>query len=221
MSTPAPDDAGAPGPAEARSGESSELGEDETSQDLAPSEMEPRDFWEDHNAKQQLARFDSQSGGMQMAQAMPMLVAVRMRPMWEKEQEAGDYNCIRILDGKVVIVLDPWYDPELNKNREREKRYAFDKVFDEQVRRWQRVGTSLRPTHTARGPRSHRFCFWSPLALLLYSIPGRWGRTTCTRRRRTGWWAVCWTGSTPPSSPTAPRGPARPTPCWAPLTSRA
>jgi hypothetical protein len=148
MSTPAPDESDALSPADARSPEPSETPEDEESREQPPSELEPRDFdfWEEHNAKRQLARFDSRSGEMQTAQSMPMLVAVRMRPMWDKEKEAGDYNCIRILDGKVVIVLDPWYDPELNKNREREKRYAFDKVFDEQVR--QRFALS-RPVRCA------------------------------------------------------------------------
>lgn len=214
MSTHAPDDLGAPGPAEARSGEPSERTEDEDQPELTPSEMEPRDFWEDHNAKRQLARFDSQSGGMQTAQAMPMLVAVRLRPMWEKEQEAGDYNCMQILDGKVVIVLDPWYDPELNKNREREKRYAFDKVFDEQVRRGPRALAA--PAALPAGVSTHP-PLASPIPPFLVL---RWGRTTCTRRRRTGWWAECWTGSTRPCLRTAPQVPAKPTRCSAPLTSR-
>ena len=62
-----------------------------------------------------------------------MLVAVRMRPLWQKEAEAGDFSCVRVLDGKVVVVTDPWYDADLNPNRHQEKRYAFDVVFDEDV----------------------------------------------------------------------------------------
>ena len=66
-------------------------------------------------------------------QAIPMLVAVRLRPMWDKELEKGDYSCVRVVEGNLVVVIDPWYDADLNKNRDKEKRYAFDKVFDEAV----------------------------------------------------------------------------------------
>ena len=62
-----------------------------------------------------------------------MLVAVRMRPLWQKEAEAGDFSCVRVMDGKVVVVTDPWYDADLNPNRHQEKRYAFDVVFDQDV----------------------------------------------------------------------------------------
>ena len=37
---------------------------------------------------------------------------------------------MRVLEEKVVVVLDPWYDPDLNPNRAKEKKYAFDVVFD-------------------------------------------------------------------------------------------
>ena len=110
----------------------SDSGTDDDAGDLPGKAMEPRDYWEAQDAMQRLARFDGHD--VDQAQAtMPMLVAVRMRPMWQKEADAGDFNTVRIVDGKVVIVIDPWYDPDLNKNREREKRYAFDMVFDENV----------------------------------------------------------------------------------------
>ena len=47
--------------------------------------------------------------------------------------DAGDYSTVRVLEGKVVVVLDPWYDADLNPNRAKEKKYAFDAVFDEHV----------------------------------------------------------------------------------------
>ena len=62
-----------------------------------------------------------------------MLVAVRMRPLWQKEDDAGDHRCVSVLQGKVVNVTDPWYDEVLNPNRQKEKRYAFDIVFDDDV----------------------------------------------------------------------------------------
>ena len=40
---------------------------------------------------------------------------------------------MRVLERKVVVVLDPWYDDILNPNRAKEKKYAFDVVFDEQA----------------------------------------------------------------------------------------
>ena len=50
-----------------------------------------------------------------------------------QETEAGDYSTVRVLENKVVVVLDPWYDAVLNPNRAKEKKYAFDVVFDEQA----------------------------------------------------------------------------------------
>ena len=47
--------------------------------------------------------------------------------------EAGDYSTVRVLENKVVVVLDPWYDAVLNPNRAKEKKYAFDVVFDEKA----------------------------------------------------------------------------------------
>ena len=43
-------------------------------------------------------------------QAIPMLVAVRLRPMWEKELEKGDYSCVSVVEGNLIVVMDPWYD---------------------------------------------------------------------------------------------------------------
>ena len=85
-------------------------------------------FWEAHEAQQLLAQFD---GGP--AADVSMMVAVRLRPLWDKEIEAGDYNIVSVLESKVVVVVDPWYDADLNPNRTKEKKYAFDMVFDDQV----------------------------------------------------------------------------------------
>ena len=95
---------------------------------------EPGNFFEAKDAEAAIAKFDSngRSGG-DVPQEMQMLVAVRMRPLWQKEAEAGDFSCVRVMDGKVVVVTDPWYDADLNPNRHQEKRYAFDVVFDQDV----------------------------------------------------------------------------------------
>jgi len=35
------------------------------------------------------------------------MVAVRLRPLWEKEQKKGEFSIVKILDEKVVILGDP------------------------------------------------------------------------------------------------------------------
>lgn len=61
-----------------------------------------------------------------------ILVAVRLRPMLKKEIEAEYKDIVRILDKKMVVLLDPGVDSDdvLRVNRSREKRYAFDYAFD-------------------------------------------------------------------------------------------
>ena len=65
-----------------------------------------------------------------------ILVAVRLRPMLMKEVEQGQFNLIKMLDDKVVILQDPQdlseqYTSELRKKRTRQKQYAFDYAFDQ------------------------------------------------------------------------------------------
>lgn len=64
-----------------------------------------------------------------------ILVAVRLRPMWKKEQERGEIGIVKILDRNVVILMDPAdvlsEEKVLGKNRTKEKQYAFDFAFDE------------------------------------------------------------------------------------------
>ena len=54
-----------------------------------------------------------------------IMVAVRCRPMWKKEKEKGEVDCVKILDRNVVILMDPAdvLDQEkiLGKNRTKEK----------------------------------------------------------------------------------------------------
>ena len=55
-----------------------------------------------------------------------ILVAIRLRPLLDKEILEGQYNLVKILDEKVVILQDPADfeengKNELRKNRTREK----------------------------------------------------------------------------------------------------
>ena len=62
-----------------------------------------------------------------------ILVAVRARPLSHKELENNEKEIIRVLDKKLLILLDPLeYNghSEIFKNRSREQKYAFDYVFD-------------------------------------------------------------------------------------------
>ena len=81
---------------------------------MAPT---PRGFWEAHEVSQQLALLDPS-----ISSHTPMLVAVRLRPLGGREVEAGEYSVVSVLEGKVVVVMDPWYDADLNPNRPKEKR---------------------------------------------------------------------------------------------------
>jgi len=62
-------------------------------------------------------------------------VAVRVRPLNHMEQ--SEQNCVRVVEGGMVVVLDPnkmeggQEEDYLRQNRSREKRYAFDHAFDE------------------------------------------------------------------------------------------
>ena len=59
-----------------------------------------------------------------------VLVAVRVRPLLKHDRVKK--NCVKVLDAKVVCILDPAHDKQdvLRANRSREKNYAFDYVFE-------------------------------------------------------------------------------------------
>ncbi|CRH03036.1 kinesin-8, putative [Plasmodium relictum] len=62
-----------------------------------------------------------------------MNVVIRCRPMSIAEKNDGAKNVIKILDNKMVVLLDPSdnSDNVLRQNRSREKKYVFDYAFDE------------------------------------------------------------------------------------------
>ena len=60
-----------------------------------------------------------------------VVVAVRVRPLLK--HDVIKRNCVRVLDGKVVVIMDPSLGDKqdiLRANRSREKQYAFDFAFD-------------------------------------------------------------------------------------------
>lgn len=60
-----------------------------------------------------------------------ILVAVRVRPIMKHDPIKK--SCARVLDSKVVVILDPASGDKmdvLRANRSREKQYAFDYVFE-------------------------------------------------------------------------------------------
>lgn len=60
-----------------------------------------------------------------------VLVAVRVRPLMK--HDIIKKSCVRVLDSKVVVIMDPASGDKmdiLRANRSREKQYAFDYVFE-------------------------------------------------------------------------------------------
>lgn len=83
------------------------------------------DFWQQHELQRE-------ASGSEQPQNTPMLVAVRCRPISREETERNEFAIIRIIDSRLVVVLDPnEYDTALQANRSKEKKYAFDYAFDE------------------------------------------------------------------------------------------
>eukprot|EP00002_Diphylleia_rotans_P039743 TRINITY_DN9291_c0_g1_i1.p1 TRINITY_DN9291_c0_g1~~TRINITY_DN9291_c0_g1_i1.p1 ORF type:complete len:787 (-),score=169.65 TRINITY_DN9291_c0_g1_i1:285-2645(-) len=63
-----------------------------------------------------------------------LLVAVRVRPLWKKESSIGCKNVVRVVEEKLVVILDPTEGEDyLRANRSREKQFAFDQVFDDEA----------------------------------------------------------------------------------------
>ena len=62
-------------------------------------------------------------------------VCIRVRPLLAKDKYISEFECVRCLDEKLIVLLDPQYEmsPEdvFRQNRNREKQYAFDHVFDQ------------------------------------------------------------------------------------------
>lgn len=86
---------------------------------------------------QPAASTDTQEYVSQLEQgASNVLVAIRTRPLSKKEKELDSKPILEILEGKVVVLVDPMSDqavPEeaFRVNRTKERQYAFDFAFSE------------------------------------------------------------------------------------------
>lgn len=80
--------------------------------------------------------FDSDHMKAMWAGQSNILVATRVRPLLKHEVINNKAkSCARVLDNKIVIILDPLLKNNdkqdvLRANRSREKQYAFDVAFD-------------------------------------------------------------------------------------------
>ena len=65
--------------------------------------------------------------------AAKILVAVRCRPLNPREKACGHDELVKVMDNRMVVVLDkeaPDRQDVLRANRSREKRYVFDHAFN-------------------------------------------------------------------------------------------
>ena len=60
-----------------------------------------------------------------------ILVAIRCRPLNEKEKETSNKKTIKILNNKLIILKDPNIINNINNNRSKEISMTFDYIFDE------------------------------------------------------------------------------------------
>lgn len=64
-------------------------------------------------------------------------VAVRVRPLNEKEKYISNFDTARVVDKNLLVLLDPQYemspDDHFRNNRNREKQYTFEYVFDDKA----------------------------------------------------------------------------------------
>ena len=85
---------------------------------------------------QQMSQLESEGVAGEHMKAMwagksNILVAVRVRPILKHDPIKK--SCARVLDSKVVVIMDPASGDKQNvlrANRSREKQYAFDYVFE-------------------------------------------------------------------------------------------
>lgn len=79
-------------------------------------------------------------------------VAVRCRPLSETEATSGATDIVRIMDGNLVILMDPGAaasNDYLRVDKTREKRYAFDQAFGPEVGTQEIFTATTKPLITA------------------------------------------------------------------------
>ena len=83
-----------------------------------------------------------------------VLVAVRVRPMWKREIK-GTTNVVKIIDQKMVVVMDPKADSSdiLRANRSRERKYVHEGEMTTRERERERRMVELERANTYTGER--------------------------------------------------------------------
>lgn len=104
--------------------------ESDSEDDQEISEITPRDRATSITTK------DDDDFGQKYGKSNNIMVVVRQRPLNRKEKAINSRNVIRILEDKVVVLMNPSVavDDYLRHERNRrmkEKTYAFDYAFDE------------------------------------------------------------------------------------------
>lgn len=107
----------------------------DVSKDYDGEAIVPLDYSTDLDHRSKAATIDERdTGNLDSSTTNNMIVAVRLRPLSSKEIERSEFEIVRILDKKVVILMDPLElmnaKGALGKNRSKEKQYAFDHAFD-------------------------------------------------------------------------------------------
>ena len=59
-----------------------------------------------------------------------MLVAVRVRPLTQKEMAVDPNETVRVLDNKMIVLLDSSGEESEKRGRSREAQFSFDFVYD-------------------------------------------------------------------------------------------
>ena len=68
-----------------------------------------------------------------------MLVLVRVRPLTIKEISVNPVECVRVIDSKVLALVDSTGDESEKKRNNRETQFSFDFVFAKVISRLNRT----------------------------------------------------------------------------------
>eukprot|EP00002_Diphylleia_rotans_P022956 TRINITY_DN4509_c0_g1_i3.p1 TRINITY_DN4509_c0_g1~~TRINITY_DN4509_c0_g1_i3.p1 ORF type:complete len:751 (+),score=179.87 TRINITY_DN4509_c0_g1_i3:64-2316(+) len=102
-------------------------------------------------------------------------VKVRVRPLSRKESQANLKSIARVVEEKLVVILDPTEGEDyLRINRSRERQFAFDQVFDENASQLRIFAQSAEPLvpYVLEGYNATVFAYGSTGAGKTYTMLG-------------------------------------------------
>ena len=110
--------------------------EADTDNDMIPTIALAKEYSTDLDKRSKINTIEDKDIGA-LDTSNNMIVAVRVRPLSKKEIEKEEFEIVRIMDKKLVILMDPLEllnaKGALGKNRSKEKQYAFDYAFDSET----------------------------------------------------------------------------------------